>query len=85
MMRDGDRIDHMLSFTRRCIEILDGVDISQFLSSVEKQESLELNFLHLGEAAARVSEEVKLALQASGKFIPCQIVTIALDGRIIDS
>ena len=61
MMRDGDRIDHMLSFTRRCIEVLDGVDKAQFLDSVDKQESLELNFLHLGEAAARVSEEVKLA------------------------
>ena len=31
MMRDGDRIDHMLSFTRRCIEVLDGVDKAQFL------------------------------------------------------
>ncbi len=60
-MRDGDRIDHMLSFTRRCLEILDGVDQAQFLSSVDKQESLELNFLYLGEAAARVSEEVKCA------------------------
>ena len=46
MMRDGDRIDHMLSFTRRCIEILDGVDKAQFLDSIDKQESLELNFLH---------------------------------------
>ncbi len=61
MMRDGDRIDHMLSFTRRCLEILDGVDQAQFLASVDKQESLELNFLYLGEAAARVSEEVKCA------------------------
>ena len=44
MMRDGDRIDHMLSFTRRCIEVLDGVDKAQFLDSVDKQESLELIF-----------------------------------------
>ena len=27
----------------------------------------------------------KKALQASGKFIPWQVVTISLDGRIIDS
>jgi len=45
MMRDGDRIDHVLSFTRRCIEVLEGVDKAQFLDSVDKQESLELNFL----------------------------------------
>ena len=37
MMRDGDRIDHMLSFTRRCIEVLDGVDKAQFLDSVERK------------------------------------------------
>ena len=60
MMRDGDRIDHMLSFTRRCIEVLNGVDKTQFLDSVDKQESLELNFLHLGEAAARVSEYFRI-------------------------
>ena len=29
--------------------------------STSRKESLELNFLHLGEVAARVSEEVKLA------------------------
>jgi len=27
----------------------------------------------------------KKALQASGKFIPWQVVTLSLDGRIIDS
>ena len=26
MMRDAQRIDHMLGFVRRCLEILDGVD-----------------------------------------------------------
>ena len=59
MMRDAQRIDHMLGFVRRCLQILDGVDESTFLSSIDKQELVELNMLHLGEAAARVSDELK--------------------------
>ena len=59
MMRDAQRIDHMLGFVRRCLEILDGVDEGMYLSSLDKQEQVELNMLHLGEAAARVSDEVK--------------------------
>ena len=53
------RIDHMLGFVRRCLAILDGVDEEMYLSSLDKQEQVELNMLHLGEAAARVSDEVK--------------------------
>ena len=30
-----------------------------YLSSLDKQEQVELNMLHLGEAAARISDEVK--------------------------
>ena len=59
MMRDAQRIDHMLGFVRRCLEILDGVDEEMYLSSLDKQEQVELNMLHLGEAAARISDEVK--------------------------
>ena len=59
MMRDAQRIDHMLGFVRRCLEILDDVDEEMYLSSLDKQEQVELNMLHLGEAAARVSDEVK--------------------------
>ena len=59
MMRDDQRIDHMLGFVRRCLAILDGVDEEMYLSSLDKQEQVELNMLHLGEAAARVSDEVK--------------------------
>ena len=32
-----------------------------------------------------LEQAAKKALQASGKFIPWQVVTISLDGRIIDS
>ena len=59
MMRDAQRIDHMLGFVRRCLAILDGVDEEMYLSSLDKQEQVELNMLHLGEAAAHVSDEVK--------------------------
>ena len=59
MMRDAQRIDHMLGFVRRCLQILDGVDESAYLASLDKQEQVELNMLHLGEAAARVSQEFK--------------------------
>ena len=59
MMRDAQRIDHMLGFVRCCQQILDGVDEATYLSSLDKQEQVELNMLHLGEAAARVSDELK--------------------------
>ena len=35
-MRDAQRIDHMLSFVRRCLQILDGVDESAYLASLDK-------------------------------------------------
>ena len=59
MIRDAQRIDHMLDFVRRSLEILEGVDRQTFLSSRGLQEQVELNFLHLGEAASRVSEGIK--------------------------
>ena len=31
MMRDAQRIDHMLGFVRRCLAILDGVDEEMYL------------------------------------------------------
>lgn len=59
MIRDAQRIDHMLDFVRRSIQILDGVDFETYMSSRGLQEQVELNFLHLGEAASRVSEGIK--------------------------
>ena len=43
MMRDAQRIAHMLGFVRRSLQILDGVDREQYLSSLGLQEQLELN------------------------------------------
>ena len=59
MMRDAQRIDHMLGFVRRCRQILEGVDSSAYLASLGLQEQVELNMLHLGEVAARISDDIK--------------------------
>ena len=59
MMRDAQRIEHMLNFVRRSLEILDGVDQETYLASLGLQEQVELNMIHLGDAAARVSDEIK--------------------------
>jgi len=61
MIRDAQRIDHMLGFVRRCRQILEGVDSSAYLASLGLQEQVELNMLHLGEVAARISDDVKEA------------------------
>ena len=60
-MRDAQRIDHMLGFVRRCRQIIEGIDSSVYLASLGLQEQVELNLLHLGEVAARISDEVKEA------------------------
>ena len=60
-MRDAQRIDHMLGFVRRCRQILEGGDSSVYLASLGMQEQVELNMLHLGEVAARISDDVKEA------------------------
>ena len=59
MIRDAQRIEHMLNFVRRGLEILDGVDLAEFLASMGLQEQIEVNMIHLGEAAARMSDELK--------------------------
>ena len=59
MMRDAQRIDHMLGFVRRCRQIIEGIDSSVYLASLGLQEQVELNMLHLGEVAARISDDIK--------------------------
>ena len=58
-MRDAQRIDHMLGFVRRCRQIIEGIDSSAYLASLGLQEQVELNMLHLGEVAARISDDIK--------------------------
>ena len=59
MMRDAQRIEHMLNFVRRSLEILDGVDRAEFIAAIGLQEQVEVNMIHLGEPAARMSDELK--------------------------
>ena len=59
MMREAQRIDHMLGFVRRCRQIIEGIDSSVYLASLGLQEQVELNMLHLGEVAARISDDIK--------------------------
>ena len=59
MIRDAQRIEHMLGFVRRGLEILDGVNLETFLASQGLQEQVEVNMIHLGEAAARMSDEIR--------------------------
>ena len=59
MIRDAQRIDHMLGFVRRGLDILEGVDLATYMASLGLQEQVEVNMIHLGEAAARVSDEIK--------------------------
>ena len=59
MIRDAQRIEHMLGFVRRGLEILDGVNLETYLASLGLQEQVEVNMIHLGEAASRVSDEIK--------------------------
>ena len=61
MIRDAQRIEHMLGFVRRSLEILDGVDQATYLASLGLQEQVEVNMIHLGEAASRVSDTLKEA------------------------
>lgn len=65
MMRDAQRIEHMLNFVRRSLEILDGVDQAEFIAAIGLQEQVEVNMIHLGEAAARMSDEKRKASRYS--------------------
>lgn len=52
MMRDAQRIDHMLDFVRRSREIIDGIDDAAYRASRDKQELLELNIAFGGSRCA---------------------------------
>lgn len=55
-MTDAQRIAHMIGFVARLQEIVKDVDRDVYLGNVGLREQLEDNFIHLGEAAARLSE-----------------------------
>ena len=66
---------------------LDPVDYSEKLTEILRENDIKSVTIVRMEVPCCGGLEMaaKKALQASGKFIPWQVVTISLDGRIIDS
>ena len=66
---------------------LDPVDYSEKLTEIIRENDIKSVTIVRMEVPCCGGLELaaKKALQASGKFIPWQVVTISLDGRIIDS
>ena len=66
---------------------LDPVDYSEKLTEIVRENDIKSMTIVRMEVPCCGGLEMaaKKALQASGKFIPWQVVTISLDGRIIDS
>ena len=65
---------------------LDGVDYSQKLTQILQMHELKSLTVVRMEVPCCGGLELaaKKALQQSGKFIPWQVVTISIDGKILD-
>ena len=65
---------------------LDGVDYSMKLTHIFRENDIrEITVVRMEvPCCGGLENAVKRALQASGKFIPWQVVTISVDGRILD-
>lgn len=65
---------------------LDAVDYAEKLTEILKSNNIKsLTVVRMEvPCCGGLEAAVKSALQASGKFIPWQVVTIAVDGRILD-
>ena len=66
---------------------LDPVDYSEKLTDILRENDIKSVTIVRMEVPCCGGLEMaaKKALQASGKFIPWQVVTLSLDGKIIDS
>ena len=66
---------------------LDPVDYSEKLTEILRENDIKSVTIVRMEVpcCGGLEQAAKKALQASGKFIPWQVVTLSLDGRIIDS
>ena len=65
---------------------LDGVDYSEKLTAILRQNDIrEVTVVRMQvPCCGGLEQAAKRALQASGKFLPWQVVTLATDGRILD-
>ena len=66
---------------------LDPVDYSEKLTEILRENDVKSVTIVRMEVPCCGGLEMaaKKALQASGKFIPWQVITLSLDGKIIDS
>lgn len=75
---------------RRIIEIdqdkLDGVDYSEKLTEIIRENNIKSVTVVRMEVPCCGGLELaaKKALQQSGKFIPWQVVTVTVDGRLVE-
>ena len=75
---------------RRIIEIdqdkLDGVDYSEKLTEIIRENDIKSVTVVRMEVPCCGGLEMaaKKALQQSGKFIPWQVVTVTVDGRLVE-
>ena len=75
---------------RRIIEIdqdkLDGVDYSEKLTEIIRENDIKSVTVVRMEVPCCGGLELaaKKALQQSGKFIPWQVVTVTVDGRLVE-
>ena len=65
---------------------LDSVDYSEKLTEILKHNAIRSVTVVRMEVpcCGGIENAVKQALQASGKFIPWNVVTVSTDGRILD-
>ena len=65
---------------------LDSVDYSEKLTEILRRNDIrEVTVVRMEvPCCGELENAAKRALQASGKFIPWQVVTISTDGRILD-
>ena len=75
---------------RRIIEIdqdkLDGVDYSEKLTEIIRENDIKSVTIVRMEVPCCGGLELaaKKALQQSGKFIPWQVITVTVDGRLVE-
>ena len=64
---------------------LDAVDYSEKLTEIIRSNEIqEVTIVRMEVPCCGLEMAAKKALQASGKFIPWQVVTISIDGKILD-
>ena len=65
---------------------LDGVDYSEKLTEIIRSNDIQSVTIVRMEVpcCGGLEHAAKTALQQSGKFIPWQVVTISIDGKILD-